>query len=96
MHKLHGRYCCVRYAAPLLNAVLTTKFSGSEFTWVGSAYALASTAFLPMSGGVAQIFGRKPVLLGFLTFFIVGSAICGASTSLNMLIAGRSKSTVVF
>ncbi|KAG9009514.1 hypothetical protein FRB94_014201 [Tulasnella sp. JGI-2019a] len=66
------------------------KLHGSEFTWVGSAYALASTAFLPMSGGMAQIFGRKPVLLGFLGFFIVGSAVCGASTSLNMLIAGRT------
>ncbi|KAG8874653.1 hypothetical protein FRB97_005749 [Tulasnella sp. 331] len=66
------------------------KLHGSEFTWVGSAYALASTAFLPMSGGMAQIFGRKPVLLGFLGFFLVGSAICGASTNLNMLIAGRT------
>ncbi|KAG9023055.1 hypothetical protein FRB95_013743 [Tulasnella sp. JGI-2019a] len=66
------------------------KLHGSEFTWVGSAYALASTAFLPMSGGMAQIFGRKPVLLGFLIFFLVGSAICGASKNMSMLIAGRT------
>jgi MFS family permease len=27
-----------------------------EFVWVGSAYALAATAFLPLSGGLAQVF----------------------------------------
>jgi MFS family permease len=28
---------------------------GSQFVWVGSAYALSATAFLPMSGGLAQV-----------------------------------------
>ncbi|KAF8549157.1 hypothetical protein OG21DRAFT_1488769 [Imleria badia] len=28
----------------------------TQFVWVGSAYALSSTAFLPMSGGLAQAF----------------------------------------
>ena len=28
---------------------------GGDFVWVGAAYALASTAFLPMSGGVAEV-----------------------------------------
>ena len=28
---------------------------GTEFEWIGSAYALASTAFLPLSGGLAQV-----------------------------------------
>ena len=65
---------------------------GSDFVWVGSAYALSSTAFLPMSGGLAQIFGRRPVMLVSLVFFALGSAISGAAQSMGMLIAGRSKS----
>lgn len=28
---------------------------GSQFLWVGSAYALSATAFLPLSGGLAQV-----------------------------------------
>lgn len=28
---------------------------GSQFVWVGSAYALSATAFLPLSGGLAQV-----------------------------------------
>ncbi|PAV18467.1 MFS general substrate transporter [Pyrrhoderma noxium] len=63
---------------------------GTEFEWIGSAYALASTAFLPLSGGLAQVFGRKPVLLSQVLLFAVGSAICGAASSMNILIAGRT------
>ena len=31
---------------------------GHDFAWVGSAYTLGSTAFMPMSGGLAEVFGR--------------------------------------
>ncbi|KAH0828707.1 Mfs1.2 [Lanmaoa asiatica] len=61
----------------------------SQFTWVGSAYALASTAFLPTSGGLAQTFGRRPTILMTIGFFALGSGICGGAKSMNMLIAGR-------
>lgn len=62
----------------------------TEFVWVGSAYALASTAFLPMSGNVAQLFGRRPALLSCLGLFAAGSAICGAAQNMPMLVAGRT------
>lgn len=45
-----------------------------------------------MSGGLAQIFGRRPIVLGSLIFFAVGSAISATAQNMNMLIAGRSKS----
>ncbi|KAJ7267576.1 iron permease [Mycena haematopus] len=63
---------------------------GSQFIWVGSAYALGSTALIPLAGGLAQIFGRRPILLGSLLLFGVGSAMCGAAKSMNVLIAGRT------
>ncbi|KAG8896929.1 hypothetical protein FRB99_008573 [Tulasnella sp. 403] len=63
---------------------------GTDFVWVGSAYALGSTAFLPLSGGLAQIFGRRPVVLGSLLLFALGSALCGAAQNMNMLIGGRT------
>lgn len=34
---------------------------GTEFEWVGSAYGLASTAFLPLSGALAQVRSTKQI-----------------------------------
>ena len=36
-----------------------------------------------------QVFGRKPIMIWSLLIFAVGSALCGAATTLNFLIAGR-------
>ncbi|KAJ7053137.1 iron permease [Mycena amicta] len=63
---------------------------GSQFIWAGSAYSLGATALIPLSGGLAQIFGRRPVMLGAIILFGVGSAVCGAARGINMLIAGRT------
>lgn len=63
---------------------------GDDFVWVGSAYALASTALLPATGGMAQIFGRRPTMLLALAMFALGSALCGSARNMNWLIAGRT------
>lgn len=77
---------CVSTALP----TIANDLHASQFTWVGSAFALASTAFLPMSGGLAQTFGRRPAILISIVLFALGSGICGLSNSMNMLIAGRT------
>jgi MFS family permease len=69
---------------------ITAALHGEDFVWVGSAYALASSAILPMTGGLAQIFGRRPSFLGSIVVFVVGSALCGAAKNMHMLIAGRT------
>lgn len=69
---------------------IVSDLQGSAFVWVGSAYALSATAFIPMGGGLAQIFGRKIVMLSSLLIMAVGSTLCGAATSMNFLIAGRT------
>lgn len=80
-------------ALPTITADLD---GGDDFSWVGSAYALSSTAILPLSGSLADIFGRRPVMLGAVLFFLVGSALAGASQNMNMLIAARSKCLLYF
>ncbi|KZO94654.1 MFS multidrug transporter [Calocera viscosa TUFC12733] len=62
----------------------------TSFVWVGSAFTLASTAVLPLSGNLAQLFGRQATLQGFIAFFAVGSAITGAAKNMPMMIAGRT------
>ncbi|OSX62054.1 hypothetical protein POSPLADRAFT_1074411 [Postia placenta MAD-698-R-SB12] len=69
---------------------IVNHFHGDQFVWVGSAYTLAGTAFLPLSGHLANIFGRRPMLLLSLVIFALGSALCGAAQSMAMLIGGRT------
>jgi len=81
------------FELPAVSTALPTiarDLKASTFVWVGSAYALASTACLPMTGGLAQTFGRRWTTLGSIIIFATGSAICGAAQSMNMLIAARS------
>lgn len=83
-------------AALDLTAVSTTlpdvaqTFHSVDYSWIGSAYALTSTAFVPWTGGLANIFGRRPVMLAGLIIFALGSALTGAAQSMAMAIGGRS------
>ncbi|GJE88942.1 MFS general substrate transporter [Phanerochaete sordida] len=65
--------------------------NGVDFVWIASAYSLAATALLPATGGMAQVFGRRPCMMIALAVFALGSALCGAAQSMNWLIAARGK-----
>lgn len=64
--------------------------SGPAFSWVANAYFLTSTAFQPLFGQTANIFGRRILILASVFLFAVGSAISGSATSLEVLIFGRA------
>ncbi|KAK5048634.1 hypothetical protein LTR84_005725 [Exophiala bonariae] len=66
------------------------KASAAQYTWVGSSYTLASTSTTPLWSGASDVFGRKPVLMSANLAFLIGSTIAGSSTSIGMLIAGRT------
>ncbi|KAL0566658.1 hypothetical protein V5O48_015343, partial [Marasmius crinis-equi] len=59
------------------------------FFWVGTASLLAATAS-PMSGGVAEIFGRQPALITALGIFGLGSVLCGTARNTTWGIIGRT------
>ncbi|TCD63100.1 hypothetical protein EIP91_006004 [Steccherinum ochraceum] len=69
---------------------IVSNLNGTDFTWVGSAYSLSSAACLPLSGNLAQIFGRRPILLASLILFAAGSAISASAHSMSILIGGRA------
>lgn len=69
---------------------IVSELGGENFIWVGSAYSIASSASMPALGGLANIFGRRKVMLSSIMFFAAGSATAGAARSMNILIAGRS------
>ncbi|CAL1715229.1 unnamed protein product [Somion occarium] len=76
--------------ATILPTMTADLNGGDDFTWVGSAYALASTAILPLIGGLADSFGRKPVMLVCIVVFAVGSALAGSAQNMNWMIGART------
>ena len=59
------------------------------FTWVFSIYLLAQTVTIPIYGKLADIYGRKPVLIGGSLLFLAGSAASAAAWSMPALIVFR-------
>lgn len=47
----------------------------------------------PLPGGLAEVFGRKPVMMGALSFFLAGSVVCAVAQNMTTLIAGRGSSS---
>nr|POE98231.1 mfs-type transporter [Quercus suber] len=64
--------------------------SSAGYTWIGSAYLLASAASTPLWGKISDIFGRKPILLLANFVFFVGSLIAALSINIGMLITARA------
>src|SRR5450432_1735406 len=55
------------------------------YPWVFSAFLVTSTLTMLVCGKLADAFGRRPVFLGGMALFLVGSVLCGASTSFAAL-----------
>jgi EmrB/QacA subfamily drug resistance transporter len=61
----------------------------SLFAWVFSAYLLAQTVTVPVYGRLADVHGRKPVLLTGVVVFVLGSVLAGAAWNILALVAFR-------
>jgi EmrB/QacA subfamily drug resistance transporter len=62
----------------------------AQFPWLFSIYLLAQAVSVPVYGKVADVAGRKPVLLAGIATFGLGSVLCGAAWSMPTLIAARA------
>lgn len=59
------------------------------YAWVFIAYLFAAVIGQPLIGKLADLRGRKPVILGATGLFVIGTIACGSATSMEMLIACR-------
>ncbi|KAK4194672.1 major facilitator superfamily domain-containing protein [Triangularia verruculosa] len=86
------------WLAALENSVLTTAAPvmlreiplGDNWIWLTNAFFLASAAFQPLMGQLANLFGRRWLALGVIAIFMLGSGICGGANNEATLIAGRA------
>ncbi len=61
-----------------------------EATWVLTSYLVANAIILPASSWFSLRFGRKRFLITCIVIFTVSSFLCGAATSLGMILIARA------
>ena len=62
----------------------------TQFPWLFSIYLLAQAVSTPIYGRLADVLGRKPVMLAGIGLFLLGSVLCGVAWSMPALIAFRA------
>jgi len=63
---------------------------GWPLAWVFSAYLLAATVVIALYGRLADVLGKKPMLLLAIGLFLAGSLACGASRDVQQLVLARA------
>src|ERR1700712_353537 len=76
--------------ATALPTVVADLGGAGHQAWVVTSYLLASTVVTAIVGKLGDLIGRKTVFIAAVLFFMLGSIICGAATSLPMLVAARA------
>lgn len=74
---------------PAIPTIVGSLHAASGYVWIGSAFILAYTAVTPIWGSLADIWGRKPVMLLAIALFLAGSLLCALAPTMDSLIGGR-------
>src|SRR5215208_276686 len=62
----------------------------SQYSWVFTAYMLATTVTVPLYGRLGDVYGRRPLFLIAIALFLIGSALCGAAQGMTELVIFRA------
>jgi EmrB/QacA subfamily drug resistance transporter len=62
----------------------------SQYSWVITAYLLATTVTVPLYGKLGDVYGRRPLFLVAITLFLLGSALCGLAQGMTQLVIFRA------
>ncbi|MCM3764524.1 MDR family MFS transporter [Neobacillus niacini] len=69
---------------------IVKQLGGSElFAWIFVVYMLASTVTVPLYGKLADMYGRKKLLMISVAMFTLGSILCGMANSMVQLVIYR-------
>ncbi|KAL8649797.1 MAG: hypothetical protein Q9210_004187 [Variospora velana] len=72
--------------------VISSQLGGTaiEAFWSGTSFLLCSTIFQPSFASFSHIFGRKPMIMVGLVFFVAGAIVAATSQNFEVLLVGRS------
>ncbi|EFW17884.1 MFS multidrug transporter [Coccidioides posadasii str. Silveira] len=72
--------------------IIASKLHGTaiEAFWSGTSFLLCSTVFQPTFASLSNIFGRKPLILTAIAFFLAGSLVAGLAQNFTHMLVGRS------
>lgn len=71
--------------------VITRDLGGLDLiSWVFAIYLLSYAVMTPIFGKLADLYGRKKIFITGATLFLIGSALCGLSQSMEQLIMYRA------
>lgn len=76
--------------APALPTIVGELGGLEHLAWVTTGYILASTVSTPIWGKFGDLFGRKPTFMASVVLFLIGSALCGMSTTMGELVGFRA------
>lgn len=69
---------------------ISAELGGFElYSWVFSSYLLVQAVTIPMFGKLSDLVGRKPVFIGGVVVFLLGSVACGFAGTMATLIVFR-------
>jgi EmrB/QacA subfamily drug resistance transporter len=75
--------------ATAMPTIISTLGGFDLFSWVFTSYLLSMAISTPIYGRLADLYGRKRVLLWATGLFLVGSVLCGLATNMVALIVYR-------
>ena len=61
-----------------------------QYSWVFSAFMLASTTTVPLYGKLSDLYGRRKLYLVAMALFLTGSILCGMANTMTQLIFARA------
>jgi EmrB/QacA subfamily drug resistance transporter len=62
----------------------------SQFPWLFSIYLLGQAVLVPVYSKLADMIGRKPIMIIGISLFLLGSVLCGAAWNMTALIVFRA------
>ncbi len=69
--------------------IITDLGGFAHYTWVTTAYIIASTITVPITGKLTDMYGRKWFYIAGLVIFVTGSLLCGLSQTMTQIIIFR-------
>jgi EmrB/QacA subfamily drug resistance transporter len=62
----------------------------TQYSWVFTAYLLATTVTVPIYGKLGDVYGRRPLFIIAICIFLLGSALCGVAQGMTQLVIFRA------